>query len=190
MIAKRCVVTLATVLLMLAAIPRGVAGQEIAGSFEQLRVLVKAGDKVSVAHATGSETKGTIVDMSAAALALLVAGERREILAQEISTIRHRRDDSLANGAKMGFTIGAGLGLLAGVQVASRFNGIGAAHITAVSLLYGALGTGIGVGLDALITREQVIFAARASAAGAPDSIRIRPVFTGEGRGLVLSIGF
>jgi hypothetical protein len=128
--------------------------------------------------------------MSASTLALLVNGERREFLAQEISTIGQRRDDSLANGAKIGFTIGAGLGLLAGVQVASMFDGIGAGHITAVSLLYGALGTGIGVGLDALVTREQVIYAARPPAAAAPISIRIRPVFTGERRGLALSIGF
>src|SRR5687767_4686185 len=112
---KRCFVTITTVFLMLAVVPR-VTGQEIAGSFDQLRVLVKAGDRVRVIDATGRETTGKIADLSPSALALLIDGQRREILAHDISTIRQRRSDPVATGAKVGFGIGVGLGLVGGLQ--------------------------------------------------------------------------
>jgi hypothetical protein len=170
---KRRVVTIPAVLLMLTAAPRVVTGQEVAGSFEQLRVLVKAGDKVRVTDATGRETTGKIADLSPTALALLVDGQRREILEQ------------------VGFGIGAGLGLLFASQVASEYDEVGVGEVAAISLLYGALGTAVGVGIDALISREQVIYAAPARAvAAAPGGVKLRPLFTRARRGVVVSIGF
>jgi len=190
MTSTRRFVTIPTVLLMLTAAPRVVSGQEIAGSFDQLRVLVKAGDKVRVADATGHETSGKIADLSPTALALIVDGQRHEILAHDISTIRQRRSDTLATGAKVGFGIGAGLGLLIASQVASEYDEVGAGGVAAISLLYGALGTGVGVGIDALISREQVIYAAPARTVAATAAVRIRPLLTRTRQGIVLSVGF
>ena len=54
--------------------------QELAGSFDQLRVLLKAGDKVRVTDSTGQEVRGAIADLSSSSLALLLAGSRRTFL--------------------------------------------------------------------------------------------------------------
>jgi hypothetical protein len=190
MTSTRRFVTIPTVLLMLTAAPGVVTGQEIAGSFDQLRVLVKAGDKVRVTDETGHETSGKIVDLSPTALALLVDGQRREIPAHDISTIRQRRADTLATGAKVGFGIGAGLGLLVGLQMASVYDEIGPVGVAAATSVYGALGAGIGVGIDALISREQVIYAAPARTVAATAAVTIRPLFTRARQGVVFSVGF
>jgi hypothetical protein len=190
MTSKRRFVTSTTVLLMLIAAPCVAAGQGIAESFDQLRVLVQVGDKVRIADATGRETSGKLADLSPTGLALLVDGERREFDAGDVSTVRQRRDDSFANGAKIGFGIGAGIGLLGGVAMASVYDEIGPAQIIAISFMYGALGAGMGVGMDALITREQVIYAARTPTTAAPAAVKIRPLFTRARRGVVVSIGF
>jgi hypothetical protein len=190
MTTTRCFVTTTTVVLMLAAAPHVVTGQEIAGSFDQLRVLVKAGDKVRVTDATGRETTGKIADLSPTLLALLVDGQRREILEHDISTIRQRRTDTLATGAKVGFGIGAGLGLLVALQVASAYDEVGAGVIPAITFVYGTLGAGVGVGIDALVTREQVIYAARTRTASTAAAVKIRPLVTRARQGVVVSIGF
>ena len=190
MISTRRSTTVMTVLLMLTALPRLVAGQEIAGSMDQLRVLVKPGDQIRVTDATGRETKGKIADLSGDTLALLVDGQRREVRVGDISTIRQRRSDSLATGAKVGFGIGAGFGVLVAVQVLSVYDEAGVGAVTAISLLYGALGAGMGVGFDALVTREQVIYAAPARSAPTRAGVRIRPLLTHGRRGVAVSLGF
>jgi len=190
MTSTRHSLTITTVLLLLTATPRVVTGQEIAGSFEQLRVLVKAGDQVRVTDATGRETTGKIADLSPTALALLVDGQRREILAHDVGTIHQRRSDSLATGARVGFAIGAGLGLVGGLLIASEYDEIGPGQIIGISFMYGALGAGMGVGMDALIETEQVIYANAARTTPAPAAVKIRPVLTRARRGVVVSIGF
>lgn len=91
--------------------------QVLAGTFDQLRVLVKPGDTISVIDPTGNEIRGKIETLSSSSMALLVAGRRRDLREDEIDTIRQRRPDSLRNGALWGFGIGAGLGTLAGLAL-------------------------------------------------------------------------
>src|SRR5436190_12991628 len=86
--------------------------QELAGSFDQLRVLVKTGDRVRVTDSRGQDVRGSIADVSSSSLALTVGGTRRTFLEADIAAIHQRRNDSLANGAKWGFVVGAGLGVL------------------------------------------------------------------------------
>src|SRR5262245_60973119 len=105
------------VCVVLLLILSGTAGeaQELAGSFDQLRVLVKTGDRIVVTDDGGLEIRGTITALSRSALVLAVDGTRRTFGDGEIAAIRQRRPDSLANGAKWGFVVGAGLGLMAGL---------------------------------------------------------------------------
>jgi hypothetical protein len=42
--------------------------QEIAGNFDQLRVLVKPGDTVQIKDNTGQEIRGQVLDLSPAAI--------------------------------------------------------------------------------------------------------------------------
>ena len=138
--------------------------QELAGSFDQLRVLVKNGDTVRVTDSRGQEVRGPVVDLSPSWLAIQVAGNRRLFLENEIAAIHQRRNDSLANGARWGFLVGAGLGVLGGITIVREYDGGGSALIPMLGLVYGAIGAGAGAGIDAMHTGEQVIFAWRGKA--------------------------
>ena len=138
--------------------------QELAGSFEQLRVLVKTGDTVRVTDGSGQDVRGSIVDLSASALSLRVNGERRTFSERDVAAIHQRRHDSLANGTKWGFAVGAGLGVLAGAVIASEYESGGTAFIPLLALTYGGLGAGVGAGIDAMHPSDQVIFAWRGNA--------------------------
>ena len=172
--------------VLVASFAAGGEAQEVAGSFDQLRVLVKPGDTVSVTDATGQEARGAISDLSSSALAITVGGSRRRFLERDIDAIRQRRPDSLANGAKWGLAVGAGLGLLAGIAIASEYDGGGGPLIPMLSLTYGALGAGVGAGIDALVSSEQVIFARR----GSPSAVAVRPVLKRGRTGIAATIGF
>lgn len=150
-------------LLLTLPVP-GVEAQELAGSFDQLRVLVKAGDTVRVTDRTGDEVRGRLTDVSSSSLMLRVNGARRTFLEGDVAAIHQRRPDSLANGAKWGFAVGAGLGVLAGVVIASEYKDGGTAVIPLLALTYGGLGAGVGAGIDAMHSSDQVIFAWRGKA--------------------------
>ena len=164
-----------------------VHAQEVAGSFDQLRVLVKAGDKITVSDDAGRETTGRVAELSSSSLALIAEGQRHDLRAEQVNTIRQRRSDSLANGAKWGFGIGAGLGLLAGIAIASEYDDEDGAFIAVATLLYGGLGAGVGVGVDAMISSNQIIYARRTAATG---RIGVRPFFTPQRQGAVVTIAF
>jgi hypothetical protein len=162
--------------------------QEVAGSFDQLRVLVKPGDTITVTDDAGRETTGRIGELSSSSLALLVGDQRRDLQASDINTIRQRRSDPLANGAKWGFGIGASLGLLAGLAVLNEYdNGDSAAFVVFASLLYGGIGAGVGVGIDAMIAGNQVIYARRSASAA---RFGAKPILTRQRQGAMLAIGF
>jgi len=152
-------------LALLLILPVTTCAQELAGSFDQLRVLVKAGDTIRVTDRTGREVRGSVIDVSASSLALATGGSRRTFLESDVTSIRQRRPDSLSNGAKWGFAVGAGLGLLAGITIASEYEGSsGTALIPMLALVYGGIGAGAGAGIDALHSSEHVIFAWRGKA--------------------------
>jgi hypothetical protein len=134
----------ATLLLVgLAVLQAPVRAQGQAGSFEQLGVLVRPGERVTVTPATGPPFSGRIANLSPDRLTLLVGKEMRTLQERDVASIRHRRDDSLANGAACGRChIGPGL---------------------AMAGLYGGIGAGIGVGIDALFRGKAEVFRNRGS---------------------------
>ena len=172
--------------LILALLATTGEAQELAGSFEQLRVLVKTGDKVRVTDSRGQEVRGSIADLSSSSLALQVAGSRRTFLEADIASVHQRRNDSLANGAKWGFAVGAGLGVLGGIAIVSEYGDGGAALIPILGLVYGAIGAGAGAGVDAMHRGEQVIYAPRA----APSKVALRPIARAGRKGVLASIAF
>ena len=118
-----------------------------ATSFDQLSVLVRPGDKVTVTPTTGSPFSGRIASLSGSGLKLRVGKELRELQELDVATVRHRRPDSLRNGALWGLGIGAATGMVA----------CGRCHVgpgLVVAGLYGGIGAGIGVGIDALDRRQ------------------------------------
>ena len=90
-------ILVAVVLVLGSPWPAG--SQELASSFDQLRVLVKAGDTLTVAHRDGQETRGRMVRLTGTSLELDVDGATRLLQEGAVTTIRHRYADSLGNGA-------------------------------------------------------------------------------------------
>ena len=172
--------------LLLSLLVRAGEAQELAGSFEQLRVLVKPGDTVSVLDRAGQEVRGTISELSSSALALTVAGNRRRFLEGDIDAIRKRGPDSLANGAKWGLAAGAGLGLLAGISIAAEYGEGGGVYIPLLALTYGAMGAGAGAGIDALVSSDRVIFARR----GTVSKLTVGPMLSRGRSGFLASLRF
>jgi hypothetical protein len=128
-----------------------VDAQDAATSFDQLSILVDRGDKVRVTPTSGRPFSGRIIGLSASELTVRVGDELRVLKETDVSTIRHRRQDSLRNGALWGLGAGATAGVVA----------CGRCHIgpgLAVAALYGGIGAGIGVGIDALIEGDVTVF--------------------------------
>jgi len=181
---KSVISSLAFVALLLCQ-PTATSSQELAGSFDQLRVLVKAGDTVRVTDSAGDEVRGTITNLSSSSLALRVAGIRRTFLETDITAMHQRRNDSLANGAKWGFIVGASLGVLGGIAIAREYeSGGGGAFIPILGLVYGSIGAGAGAGIDAMSPSEQAIYARR----GAPSKAGVRPGLTLRRSGVLASV--
>ena len=133
------------------------ASTGVAASFEQLQVLVSLGSTVIVTDAAGSQISGRIDSLTPAVLSLDVNGPRRDFSEADVTVIRQRRGDSLANGAWWGFGVGAAIAALAIRTCVECFTDEPGWMVAAVSL-YGAMGTGFGVAIDALIRREQTIY--------------------------------
>jgi ABC-type Fe3+-hydroxamate transport system substrate-binding protein len=181
--ALRC---MAIVVLLTVAAPMAEA-QTLASSFEQLQVLVKSGDTVSVTDSAGREMSGRITSLSPSSLVLLVDGVQRDLSESEVGMVRQRRQDSLGNGAKWGLGIGAGLGLAAGLAIASEYSEARGAYIPILALVYGGIGAGVGAGMDALILSNQVIYfkPPRSSA-----RVTVSPLVTPERKGVLFAFGF
>jgi hypothetical protein len=165
------------------------AAQGIAVSYQELRLLVQPGDRVTVIDHSGRKTSGRITELSATSLALMVDGQRTDWAEGEVATITQRRGDSLANGAWIGLGVGAGFSAV-GIAISAAddaYDDVGAGEVAAVIAIYAGIGAGIGAGIDALISRHRVIFERKA---GAGVSLAITPQFGPARAGARLSIRF
>jgi len=178
----RCVL-IGAVVLICGVVPAN--AQDLAGSFDQLRVLVKAGDRLTVTDSSGQVTRGRLVRLNGTTLELETDGDPRTWTQDRIASILRRQPDSLGNGAKIGFGIGAAFGALIGFAMADEFGSAGA--VPGIILLYGAMGTGFGVWIDGARTSNRLIFS-RPITQGA--GLSVRPI-AGAGRGgMQLTVGF
>ena len=129
---------------------------------------------------TGPEMKGRIAALSPSTLALLVDGIRHDLKDADVAQIRQRRPDSVANGARRGFIVGA----LVGAVAASISGDPGCIPETA--LAQGVLGLGVGVALDAMISSRQTIY----GRAGSVQRLAVSPLLSRARQGVLLSVGF
>jgi hypothetical protein len=159
------------------------AAQGPADSFEQLRLLVRPGDTVSVTDTAGREVTGTITVLSSSSLTMLVNGTRQDLTEREVATIRRRRSDSLWNGAIWGLVSGAAL---SGALI-SFAESDGAGDAAGFVAAYGAVGLGIGVGVDALITHRKVIYERPATRAG---KVSVSPMWGNKRQGVLVTMNF
>jgi hypothetical protein len=159
--------------------------QGIANSFNELRLLVRTGDSLSVTSNDGREVNGKLMDLSSQSLTIRVGDSRREWQEADVAVIRQRRHDSLANGALWGFVGGVSFGGVAGAIYAAAEGG-SAAGVAIDAGVFGAIGAGIGVGVDALIAKRVPIFERRSAGA----SVGVTPNLNTSRRGARVSIRF
>jgi hypothetical protein len=173
-------------LLLMAAAPKVGAQDVVATSFDQLRMLARLGDTVTVTDTSGHEFKGQLADLSLVSVAL--TKNHRTFVENDIRTIRRHDHANLATGAKWGLGVGAGSGfaLAYGVCGLERSNSCGGV-VLAGALVYGGLGAAVGVGISALIPTRRLIYVQPHSSAG---RLTVSPLLTRERRGVSLSFGF
>lgn len=168
---------------------------KVALSFEQLSVLVKPGDHLRLMHGAQQLVKGRIVSLSSS-LVVLENNVRLDLQEGDVWWIEERRRDSLANGALIGAISGlAAVGMVgfaiecAQTQCGGSSNGPpvewGKAAVALGSILIG--GAGVGVAVDAMVRGWQLVYERPAPPS---TTATLSPVFTGNQKGVRLTIGF
>jgi hypothetical protein len=158
--------------------------QELAGTFEQLRVLVKAGDTLTVTDTAGRPVRGKLTNLSASSLSLNISGTNREFQKADVNTIARRGSDSLKNGALIGLAVGGGLAAAA-VATTSADGYVNTGYFAVALLSYAGIGAGIGAGIDALIEGPRVIYASPVSPT---TRLSIAPFVRGPRKGVLVSL--
>jgi len=125
--------------------------------------LLKEGQSVEIIDDQGREVRGKVGVMSVGTVRLVRDGRVTEIPFDRITQIS-RPPDSLANGALIGLASGAAFGLIGSTVGTDDCDEIyyecygGPGYVIGSTLIFGGIGAGIGVGVDALIRRNRVIY--------------------------------
>ena len=177
----------AVFLLVLCLGATRVAAQGVASTFDQLGVLIKPGDKITVVDVTGTEADGRLEKLSRDRLTLVTPAGPRDLGEADVALIRQRRGDSLTNGAIIGAVAGTAYFLTLAAILSDTDGGdviVGTA--IAGGVLAAGMGAAAGVGIDALITHRQVIY--RKTTGG--KSVSVSPVFGQGRRGAAITVKF
>ena len=172
---------------LLMGTPSARAQTPTATSFEQLRILIQPGDDITLTDRAGMRISGKVRSLSDASLEMDFGRERRAFVEADVTTIRQRRGDSLANGALWGLGVGAAVGTAGAIMVGLDCYGSGNCAAVAAGAIgaYAAIGAAIGVGIDALIESPKVIYQSRSTT-----RLNIAPVLTARSKGVMLSVDF
>ncbi len=154
-----------------------------AASFEQLQVLAKPGDRIFITDSRGAKTEGKIESLTGLSIRVIHKGISRELLQSDVSEIRKWRSDSLVNGAGIGLGVGLSIGALS--LLGMRNCDCPGAKAATIGYL-GAIGAGIGVGIDALIPHKATIFSNGTTAR----KLQFEPILSRTSKGASLSLRF
>lgn len=152
---------------------------------------MKPGETVTVADAAGIEHRGRILALSSSSIDLTVDDTRRTFAESDVRTISQRRA-SPGKGAKWGFFVGSGVGVLGALEIAADdewdYSELGKGGAIAVVLAtYAGLGAAVGVGIGALIRQPHVVYAGRPTSSAA---LRLSPVLSFGRKGVAMSLLF
>ena len=145
--------------------------------------LVQPGDTLTVTDNAGVRVRGKLVQMSPTSLVLDVSRTLRQFQESDIHEIK-RRGDSLKNGALIGFAIGGAFAAYAVTAQLPSDDYNGDEYIAFVPLL-GGIGAAIGVGIDALIRGDRVLYA-RPQAS--QPSVSVAPIVRRGQKGVLMSV--
>jgi hypothetical protein len=125
-------------------------------SFARLPDHLSVGDTVTVEAADGAEVRGRVIRMAPDAIVVTGPSAERRVDATGVLRIS-ACCDSLLNGTLIGF----GSGVLFGTAVAVGFSdGNSDLDGNLTALIFGGIGAGLGVGLDALAKSDRLVYRA------------------------------
>ena len=167
-------------------VPLASEAQPVASSPDQLRALVKPGDKLIVTDLLGRPFRGTILDLTPTSLTLQANGQPRQLLMDEVQTIAQPRRGSIGKGAAIGAAVGAAFGFL----MAEASGGLGSesgayAYLLGIPIMTG-IGAGAGAGFAAATVNPHVIYKRSA----APVTVTAAPLIGRSRQGLQVSLQF
>jgi hypothetical protein len=180
--AKICRLSGFRLLLLLTSIGAASAASAQTPSTD-LDSVLRPGMTVWVTPTGGPEAKARVLSVSGETLTTMTDGEVSELRLADLTRVRARRSDSLLDGA----LIGAGAAVGSGLFMCTRFEpwDICTANVASI-LRVGAVGAGIGAGIDALIRGRKTIYEAPRSST----RLHVIPLVQRRGAGAVVTVTF
>lgn len=165
------------------------SGATVARSFAELTAKIEPGDTVYVTRQAGERTKAKVqgFDADLETLFFNTDGTSFGLTESELRQLELRYGDSLANGAVIGAIAGSGIFVIAGIACAWVSDCNAAAETFAAAAVFGGIGAGIGVAIDASVKTERLVYVGTTAAAR---GFALRPVITGTQRGAVVVLRF
>lgn len=157
--------------------------QTAGGSQHPLESTVRPGMTVWITDASGREEKTRIVSVSSDIVTTTSGDDIRRLRTADITRVRARHSDSVLNGA----LIGAGVAVASGLFLCTLTEPWENCRDDVGPMLrIGALGAGVGVGVDALIRGRRTIYEASQGSA----RVSAAPIIGRHARGVQVSIRF
>ena len=159
------------------------SAQTAGGNQRLLETTLRPGMTVWITDASGREEKTRIVSVSGDVVTTGGGNDTRRLRTADITRVRARHSDSVLNGA----LIGAGAAVASGLFLCTLTEPWENCRDDVGPMLrIGALGAGIGIGVDALIRGRRTIYEA------APGATRLSaaPIVGRNVRGVQVSLSF
>jgi hypothetical protein len=172
------------------------SAQSAQATAQDFGALAATRTAIDVVADTGKETRGRLLRFDADSLTMEVRDREVSFERQHVARI-YQRGDSLKNGMWIGVGIGGALGtaVAVGTHCGGLFGpirpctaGEKATQLGGMGGVLGALGMGLGVGIDALFTGRRLLYDRAQPGAAAHASIA--PRFVGSGAGLLVAIAW
>lgn len=150
---------------------------------QTLEELLVPGMTAWITESGGREEKTRIVGVSGDTVTIESGDRTRHLRSADVRRVRVRRSDSVLNGA----LIGAGAAVASGLYLCNQIESWDICRRNVGPMLrIGALGAGIGIGVDALIRGRTTIYDAASSSA----RLQAEPIVAPGAVGLRVSLGF
>jgi hypothetical protein len=174
---------IALLVVFLVAAGSRAAAQTPGASGPDLRPTLAPGLTAWITDSSGREEKTRIVGVTRDVVTAAVGDEVRRVNTANIVRVTARRSDSVLDGA----LIGAGVAIASGLFLCTLTEPWeNCRDDVGPTVRIGALGAGIGIGIDALIRGRKTVFEAPRNARG----MRAVPLLAVRGGGLLVSMSF
>lgn len=150
----RCIVTACAVF----AVGCGAARAPVATSFEDLPARLESGKRVTIDDVTGQQQRGTLVRVDMDRIVFSNAGIQTTLASGDVRRVT-TCCDSVANGAAIGFGIGAVAGFFTLGATANPFQ-VTTNQVVLGLAIGGALGAAAGAGVDASTHTDEIVYQA------------------------------